>query len=541
MRQKFSRRWTLRVTAALGLVVAASFGVNAIIMNEPLVPALHPSPLEERSQILAGFQIGPDPEEIRNSLHVSQAELTQLNRDDEDGDKAYELAFELGDVAFGVPWTAVDGSGANVGEGLRYTRMPRADLNGATEWASHFPPRSTGPNGNSCAECHNLPAEDGAGGPGGNVHRDPLHTGDPAQMITRNTPHLFGIGAVQLLAEEMTTVLRSIRDQAIAQANGSGSTVTLPLTVNGINFGTISADPGDTPGTTDKSGVVGIDNDLIVKPFQWKGENASLREFIRGAAHNELGMTATELVGTGIDSDGDGIVNELTVGDITAMTIYNAAQPRPTTLVELSDLGIGLPLTAEERNQIRKGRNRFYQAGCTECHKEKMKLRRPIFQEPSRTAGFRDNVFPSGDDPVAQQLNPNFPTFFDLTTQLPNNVIPLANGTIFSMGNFETDARGRALVFMYGDMKRHDMGPELAENIDEIGTGASVWLTEPLWGVGSTAPYMHDGRASTLTEAILLHGGEAAASRDAFLAMNENKQAQMIAFLNNLVLFKLPE
>jgi CxxC motif-containing protein (DUF1111 family) len=77
--------------------------------------------------------------------------------------------------------------------------------------------------------------------------------------------------------------------------------------------------------------------------------------------------------------------------------------------------------------------------------------------------------------------------------------------------------------------------------IDETGTGASVFLTENLWSVGSTAPYLHDGRATTLTEAILEHGGEAAASREAFARLAPQQKASVIAYLENLVLFKLPE
>ena len=65
-----------------------------------------------------------------------------------------------------------------------------------------------------------------------------------------------------------------------------------------------------------------------------------------------------------------------------------------------------------------------------------------------------------------------------------------------------------------------------------------LFLTENLWGVGSTAPYLHDGRATTLTEAIPAHGGEAAASRDAFLGLPTKDQKALIAFLNDLVLFK---
>jgi CxxC motif-containing protein (DUF1111 family) len=82
---------------------------------------------------------------------------------------------------------------------------------------------------------------------------------------------------------------------------------------------------------------------------------------------------------------------------------------------------------------------------------------------------------------------------------------------------------------------------ELADPIDEIGTGASVWLTQELWRVGSTAPYLHDGRAPTLDEAIRAHGGEAAASANAYADLSEAAHAQLVTFLKNLVLFRLPE
>ena len=95
-----------------------------------------------------------------------------------------------------------------------------------------------------------------------------------------------------------------------------------------------------------------------------------------------------------------------------------------------------------------------------------------------------------------------------------------------------------AAVALYGDLKRHRMGHQLAENIDETGRGASTFLTENLWGVGSTAPYLHDGRATTLTEAILAHGGEAAAARQAFVALPLAAKQAVIAFLEDLVLFK---
>jgi hypothetical protein len=75
-----------------------------------------------------------------------------------------------------------------------------------------------------------------------------------------------------------------------------------------------------------------------------------------------------------------------------------------------------------------------------------------------------------------------------------------------------------------------------------------TFLTENLWGVGSTGPYMHDGRATTLAEAILEHAtssstdpSEARPSRTAYLNRTTSDKQALIAFLENLVLFKVEE
>jgi hypothetical protein len=89
---------------------------------------------------------------------------------------------------------------------------------------------------------------------------------------------------------------------------------------------------------------------------------------------------------------------------------------------------------------------------------------------------------------------------------------------------------------IFTDLKRHDLGPGFYErNFD--GTLRTEFLTMPLWGVGSTAPYGHDGRSINLMEVILRHGGEARAARDAFAGLSPSHQARLIAFLNSLVLF----
>ena len=89
---------------------------------------------------------------------------------------------------------------------------------------------------------------------------------------------------------------------------------------------------------------------------------------------------------------------------------------------------------------------------------------------------------------------------------------------------------------IYTDFKRHDLGPTFHErNYD--GTMRNYFMTTPLWGVGTTAPYGHDGRSINLTEVILRHGGEAAAARDAFANFSRPNRDALIAFLNSLVIF----
>jgi cytochrome c peroxidase len=459
--------------------------------------------------------------------------------------EAFKEAFEFGDELFEVRYNALDGVGANVGGGERFTRVPRADLTGSGEWADHFPPRTHGPNAQGCNACHNEPFDDGAGAIDANVSLDPLRTADLGSFVQRNTPHVFAVGAVQRLAEEMTEELQSIREQAESTACTSGADATLQLKSKGVEFGTITASPiSNQPCAVgfDLSNVIGIDPDLVVRPFQWKGSIAFIREFNRNAAHNELGMQAVEIVGEGVDGDFDDVSDEMTIGDQTALAVYLAAQPRPTTKLELASLGL-MELSSEEIKAINRGQQVFDQTGCATCHSPLLKIHNPIFSEPSQHPQFRDTVFPAGQDPVAMDVDPNFPVTFDLTRDQPDNQITdrARQGGVYRLGSLETDREGRAIVRLYGDLKRHDMGPGLAEAIDDTGTGESVFLTENLWGVGSTAPYLHDGRASTLTKAVLEHSGEAEVSRQAFVGLSTQEQSNLIAFLENLVLFKLPE
>lgn len=464
--------------------------------------------------------------------HCDQDELIAIT----DPMERFMDTFECGDELFATRFNALDGVGANVGDNLRFTRVPRADKSDATEWASHFPPRATGPNAETCAVCHNDPFDDGSGLAGVNVVRDPFHSANPARFIQRNTPHMFGAGALQRLAEEMTVDLIEQVNQARTLSCSRGDAVAVDLVAKGVSFGSITV---FCNGLDDTSRLVGIDPDLVVKPYQWKGNFISLRSFNRDAAHQEIGMQPVETTGDGVDGDFDGVMDEMGIGDITALSVYLASQPRPVTKLELDDLGL-LQLTRDEKRSIRHGSDVFTQSGCSGCHRPALTVDDPIFSEPSQVAEFREDVFPAGQDALGHGVNPTDPITFDLTKDQPDNIIEV-NGKTIHFGAFEKNRDGGAIIRLYGDLKRHEMGPALAENIDETGAGVSVWLTKELWGVGSTPPYLHDGRATTLMEAILEHGGEAQTSRDTVFNLSDNDKTDLIAFLDNLVLFKIIE
>src|SRR2546426_271642 len=459
------RFWSYRAKW-VGLVAVVFFASSAmgwaIILDFGLVDVLHVPAADEHG----------DQDALKGLVASGQTA------------EAFAEAFHRGDELFENLFNIIDGGGANVGAGQRFTRMPRADLNGPGEWANHFPSRATGPNAQSCLSCHNVPTADAAGSIAGNVHRDPLHSGNVSTMIQRNTPHLFGLGAIQRLAEEMTEALQSIRQQAGEKACATEAPVTVDLVTQSVRFGKLTAIPSDDHGgpckvTFDTSKVTGVSPDLVVRPLQWKGSVAFVRDFNRGAAHNELGMQGVELVGDGVDGDGDGVVNELTIGDLTSLAVYMASQPRPTTKLELEALKLIPRLADEERAAITRGKDVFGLANCKSCHVPALKINNPIFSEPSQNPNYRDEVFPAGQDPVAMGVDPAFPVTFDLTQDQPDNQIKDANGNVtFRLGAFKKDERGRVIVRLFGDLRRHKMGPGLAESIDEEGTGASTFLTE---------------------------------------------------------------
>ena len=96
------------------------------------------------------------------------------------------------------------------------------------------------------------------------------------------------------------------------------------------------------------------------------------------------------------------------------------------------------------------------------------------------------------------------------------------------------------LIWPYSDLLLHDMGEGLADGRPEARATGREWRTPPLWGIGLTkqvsaqARFLHDGRARSLLEAILWHGGEASLQKERVIALSKADRVALIQFLESL-------
>ena len=107
-------------------------------------------------------------------------------------------------------------------------------------------------------------------------------------------------------------------------------------------------------------------------------------------------------------------------------------------------------------------------------------------------------------------------------------------------GGSDIESLANQTIFPYTDLLLHDMGPELADNRPDFEASGSEWRTPPLWGIGlidevnGVRFLLHDGRAATLEEAILWHGGEGTESAEAFRTAAVEDRRRLLAFLEAL-------
>jgi len=367
----------------------------------------------------------------------------------------------------------------------------------------------------SCALCHGRPR--GSAGTGGNVVTRP---------DSRDAGHLFGLGLKEMLADEITTDLRSTRDLAVVLAQQMKRPMSLKLTSKGVNYGTITGNPD---GSIDASKAQGVDADLRVKPFFAEGSTISLREFIVVALHNEMGLEASadpDLLtasagGRVVTPSGmvlDGSKDKISAPPAPDPDNGNEVDPAIVDHLEFYLLNYFKPGHGEPNSIADHGRKVFQQLGCASCHVSDMTINH------DRRVADLETVY----DPVRGIFNSMFATATPLYREvddgsgLPHLKLPLGNSFVVND--------------IFTDFKRHDVGVNFYErNWD--GTIQTQFLTRPLWGVGSTGPYGHDGRSITLNDVILRHGGEAQKSRDKYAALGSSGKVAVQTFLNSLVLF----
>jgi hypothetical protein len=368
--------------------------------------------------------------------------------------------------------------------------------------------RFGGPETNHCRSCHWRGGRAGAG----DLTDAAMVLGDGSRTSgadARNPPALHGAGAIEALAREMSADLAVLREEVIAAADAEGS-AAIDLVTHGVSFGVLRADRDGV----DASGVIGVDADLIVRPFGWKGTFAGLREIASAAFQMHLGIQSAAAIREGElslgdgprdDPDRDGYTRELGDGELDAVVAFLASQAVPIMRpheriddLEAAADGFFAPTSTIFFDEWARGRAVFDEVGCASCHVPSLVLRDPVL--PIGEGGFELDLSREAERPrIAHDA-----------------------------------AQDGYPIFLFSDLRRHDLGPENASIHEDRGVHTQYYLTRPLWGLADSAPYFHDGRSPSIDDAILRHGGEAAPSRDAFTSLPREDRAALRVFLVSL-------
>lgn len=261
--------------------------------------------------------------------------------------------------------------------------------------------------------------------------------------------------------------------------------IALRQTTPTFGFGLIEAIPdaaiqanvrvGDPDGIRGRVAMVldVVSGQMRVGRFGWKNQQATLRAFAGDAYVNEMGITSRFFPN---DPVPNGNTNLLAMCD----TEPDPENPPGSDGKDSSDkfadfmrfLAPPPPVPLTPRAVL--GESLFHQIGCAKCH------------VPVTLTGF--------SDVEALSLKP---------------------------------------VALYSDLLLHDMG-SLGDGIAQAAAGTREMRTMPLWGARASAPYLHDGSAATLEEAIRAHDGEAAKVRARFNKLRREDRSRLIEFLNSL-------
>src|SRR6266481_4280325 len=287
---------------------------------------------------------------------------------------------QFGAQLFNAKFTVQEGAGRPMTKG---TGAPISDPSSPLVFPRNFD-RISSPDANSCSGCHNAPV---AGAGGDRVtevfvlaqrfdqltfdHNDTITTrgavDESGKLVTmqnatndRKTIGMNGSGFVEMLARQITADLQAERD-----ATPPGSSTQ--LTSKGIFFGTLTHNEDGTWNTSQVQGLAApslsskgaTPPSLIIRPLHQVGNVISIRQFSNNAFNHHHGMQSEERFGLNADPDGDGSTNELTVADLTAVSMYQATLAVPGRVIPNDP--------AVERANL-MGEGVFNKIGCATCH-----------------------------------------------------------------------------------------------------------------------------------------------------------------------------
>jgi hypothetical protein len=456
-------------------------------------------------------------------LRATAAALSQGRIDA--GRASLDEVYEVGRLLFEHEYGLADGLGSAASrEAARAGRSPFRRVHAG---------RAGGPETTGCASCHWRGGPAGAGGIQDNTFF--LGDGDRTDSAdARNPPPLQGSGVVEALAGEMSRELQRSRAALVERARREGRAAEARLSAKGVDFGVLRA---AADGTLDTSGVDGVDPDLVVKPFGWKGTFATLRDFTAESLQVHFGIQSEDLVakhrrepdpellagaggaagGAGgaaggadpEDPDRDGVRRELTSGQLTALVAYIAMQDLPVVrppetlhAMEPAAPRVAPPTATVFLAEWSRGRELFAELGCADCHVPMLVLEDPVFRTRSEVTGgvLEIDLSREGEHP-----------------------------------RLAYDPRlGGYPVWLFSDLKRHDMGAKAVSRHTDHGVPPGDYLTRRLWGLAGSAPYFHDGSAASLDEAIEAHGGDASPTSKAYAALGFEDQGALRIYLLSL-------
>lgn len=457
--------------------------------------------------------------------------------DGQEHDLLLSELLEHGALLFSAVWTSQEGGGRPLTTG---TGAPLADPSSPLVFPRNFN-RVSAPDANSCAGCHNEPRAGGGGDHVANVfvlgQRFDFATFDGSDAVPlrgavdelgnavtlqsianeRNTLGMFGSGFIEMLARQITVDLQAIRDDL-----DPGDAAV--LVSKGITFGTLARLPD---GSWDTTAVEGLrpaalattgpadPPSLVIAPFHQAGAVVSLRQFTNNAFNHHHGIQTTERFGEGTDPDGDGFTDEMTVADVTAVSLWQATLPVP---------GRVIPDDEVIEEAIVHGEILFEDIGCADCHVPALPLDAGgwSFVEPN-PFNPPGNLQPGDADPVVVDLTDD---------ELPRPRLDEEDGVVWVPAF--TDLKLHDITAGPADPHREPLDMQHPGGSPELLAGNAHFVTRKLWGVANEPPYFHHGKLTTLREAVLAHAGEALDSRLGFEALDDYGRDCVIEFLKSL-------